>query len=125
MCLDTGSTTTFIDKAILDSHGQLAETQKVRPITAVRLTGKQVLNQLIQLPISIPAIHPDGTPSAIQITTAAYVVDSLKAGVLLGMDTMAKEMVKIDLRTNSLVIQDMQVSITYSKLSYTSFHATV
>ena len=123
VCLDTGSTTTFIDKSLADSHK--CQYEKVRPITAIGLAGSQVLNRLIHLPITIPAKNPDGTPSAIQITTAAYVVDGLKAGVLLGMDTMAREMAKIDLGTNALIIQNMQAPITYSKLSYTSFHATV
>lgn len=65
MCLDTGSTTTFIDKAVLDSHGHLKEAQRVQPITAHGLTGSQVLDQLIHLPITISARNPDSTSSAI------------------------------------------------------------
>ena len=70
-------------------------------------------------------MHSDGTSSTIQITTAVYVVDDLKVSVLLKINIMIKERVRIDLEINSLIIQDMQTSIIYFKLFYTSFHVTV
>ncbi|MCJ1306276.1 hypothetical protein MMC08_009096 [Hypocenomyce scalaris] len=125
MCLDTGSTTTFIDKTLVSSHNCLQETQKVRPITACGLAGKQVLDRLIHLPMTIPAQNPDGTLTTIQITTAAYVVDGLKAGVLLGMDTLAREKAQLDLGHQTLFIEGKTARILYSDISYTSFHASI
>ena len=125
MCLDTGSTTMFIDKALISSHNRLQETQKVCPITACGLAGKQVLNHLIHLPMTISAQNPDGTLTIIQITTAVYVVDGLKAGVLLGMNTLMREMAQLDLEHQTLFIEGKMAQILYSDIFYISFHASI
>ena len=104
MCFNTESTTTFIDKALVESYEHLTEAQKVHSITAYSLTESQVLNWLIHLPIIISAKNSDSISSAIQITTAVYVMKGLKADVLLEMNIIIREMTQIDLRTNSLII---------------------
>ena len=125
ICLDTDSIITFIDKALIDSHKQLTEAQKLHSITAYSLTEKQVLNCLIHLSITISVRSSDSISFIIQITTTVYVIDGLKVSVLLKINIIVKKRAKINLETHSLIIQGIQVSIIYFKLFYTSFHATV
>ena len=59
-------------------------------MAACGLAGKQMLDHLNNLSMTLPATNPDGTLTTVQTTTAAYVVDDLKSGILLGMNTQAK-----------------------------------
>ena len=54
-----------------------------------------------------------------------YVIKDLKVDILLEMNTMTKEMMQIDLRTNSLIIKGKEAPLTYSKVAIISFHASI
>ena len=125
MCLNTESTTIFIDKALIISHSQQKKTQKVHSITACELADKQVLNCLIHLFMIISAQNPDSTLTIIQITTAVYVVDSLKTEVLLRMNTLMREMTQLNLEHQTLFIESKTAWILYSDIFYIFFYASI
>lgn len=49
ICLDTGSTTTFIDRSLVDT----AKIKGTPPITAKGFSEEQVLDQIVELPVYI------------------------------------------------------------------------
>ena len=104
ICLDTGSTTTFIDQSLVNK----AKIKRTPPITAEGFSGKQVLDQLVELPITIAT-----SSSPIRLDTIAYLVDDLRAGVLLGTDTLTREGANIDLKRNKLTIGYREADLVF------------
>jgi len=98
ICLDTGSTTTFIDRGLV---GNGAKVRRTPPITAKGFSEEQVLDQIVELPIHI---NSTSSSSPIRIDTIAYLVDNLRAGVLLGTEILTREVANIDLKRNKLTI---------------------
>ena len=125
ICLDTESTTIFIDKILVSSHSQQKKTQKVYSITACELADKQVLNCLIYLFMIISAQNPDNILTIIQITTAVYVVDSLKTEVLLRMNILTRKKTQLNLEHQTLFIKSKTAQILYSDIFYTFFHTSI
>ncbi len=115
---DTGSTTTFIDRSLVDK----ALIRQTPPITAKGFFKEQILDQLVELPIYILT----SSSSSLKIYTVAYLVDNLRAGVLLGTDTLMKEGASIDLKRKKLTIQDVTADIVFkTPKSPTRMHITV
>jgi len=55
----------------------------------------------VELPVYILS---NTSPSPLKLVTIAYIVNNLRAGVLLGTDTLAKEGASIDLKRKKLTI---------------------
>jgi len=68
ICLDTGSTTAFIDRNLVDK----AKIKRTPPITAEGFSGKQILDQIVELSA---LIYTSSSP--IRLNTIAYLVDNL------------------------------------------------
>jgi len=106
ICLNTGSTTTFIDRKLVNNSEVIV--QKTSTITADGFMGSQVLNSYVDLSIYILT-----TSSPIKLNTMAYLVNNLRAGVLVGTDTMAREGISLDLGHKKLTIDDTKVNLHY------------
>lgn len=76
----------------------------------------------MELPVYILS---NTSPSPLKLVTIAYIVNNLRAGVLLGTDTLAKEGASIDLKRKKLTIQDVTANIVFKTLdSPTGMHIT-
>ena len=83
ICVDTGSTATFIDAELVPKD---VIVQKTRPITVKGVSGQKVVDHCVDLPL-----HISGSDGQVTMHTRACVATGIQAGVLLGMDELSKE----------------------------------
>ena len=94
VCWDTGCSVTLIDRAFLQeqlpNHTIL---QKASPLVVRGIgSNKHTTAEYVNLEIHIPGRHAtDGRPVEALLKRPAYVVDGLRAKMLIGMDVMTPE----------------------------------
>ena len=94
VCWDTGCSVTLIDRAFLKS--QLPKHTILRKASPLVVRGigsnKHTTAEYVNLEIHIPGRHAtDGRPVEALLKRPAYVVDGLRAKMLIGMDVMTPE----------------------------------
>jgi len=104
ICLDTESTTMFIDWSLVNK----AKIKQTLLIIAESFFRKQVLDQLVKLLIIIVILL-----SSIRLDIIVYLVNNLHTEVLLGTDILTKEEINIDLKQNKLTIDYWEADLVF------------
>ena len=103
VCWDTGCSVTLIDRSFLQAQLPKHEILRKAAPLAVRGIGSNHHStvEYINLSIYVPGTHDDGRPVEALLRHQAFVVDNLKAKMLIGMDVLASEDVNLVLSTRA------------------------
>ena len=121
VCVDTGSTATFIDVELLPRY---AIVHNIHPITIKGVSGQQIVDRYVDLPLHISESEGQRT-----LHTKAYTANGIHAGVLLGMDELGKDEhdIVLWLGRKMMQIDDSGINVPISFISLgcrpTTFHA--
>ena len=86
VCIDTGSSVSFIDESLLPEGNLWGRLHNCHPITVRGIAGERIVDKQMDIPLFVTAT--DGTVKRIE--AKAYVSKGIKAGVILGMDELGK-----------------------------------
>ena len=105
VCVDSGCSVTLVDRNfLLENHPQAVLRATTIPIN-VRGIGAHACKctEYTSIPFYIPG-EKNGKPLIAHFTRYAYVVDNLKANMLIGVDVLAPEDMEINFRMRRLTI---------------------
>ena len=97
-CTDTNYTITIADRTFIPIASKV---KKIASKILIRGLGSKIhhSNKYAVLTFYIEGVLPDGTRAFTQITREIYIVDDLKAGILIGADILTPKRIVIDFAT--------------------------
>ena len=119
-CLDTGGGVSLMDRSLLSNTNLYGIVHRTQPITVTEVTGKQITDEYIEEEVQLG-------PNKDKLHIKAYLVNRLQLGLLIGMDTLGRGDIDLNLSRNALTIAGKDISLSYASgvNSHTSYHFTV
>ncbi len=106
ICIDSGCTMSLIDRAFLEEHARETEVKHIKVPISVRGIGatRHLTNEYVVLDLYIHGEIPGQGIATAHLQREAHVVDNLKAKLLLEVDILTPEGMRLDFQERRLII---------------------